>query len=331
LEVTGEVLFTSSSALDQFETNVASRSFDFRGNTPGNRVLTVHPGVNAGISYGNVVVDFYGNDGAASVNGFTMLRNGYIGMGTGAPLSGLDLTRSMGVQTEAVTTTATLDGSHNVVLASDASGSFTITLPAASSNSRRTYYIKKTNSSENEITIDGNGAETIDGVITKKLYVQYDAVRIVCDGSNWHIIADERIPHICVLKRNTTQALPTITATFIDFNNEILDVGGIGDIATNHRIDIKRAGKYVITALATLPVADQDYIIVRIFINNAERCFSLVHNSGAAGWTSAATTMTVSLAAGDYVELKLEHNFGSDVNTLASSVVNPTLTVTEIR
>jgi len=38
------------------------------------------------------------------------------------------------------------------------------------------------------ITIDGAGSETIDGVATKTLSAQYDAITIVSDGANWHII-----------------------------------------------------------------------------------------------------------------------------------------------
>ena len=150
----------------------------------------------------------------------TIQNDGDVGISTTTPASGLDVQTSMGLAHAVVNTTpVTLDQDDNVVLVDDAGADRTINLPPASSNSGKVYYIKKTNSSENEITIDGNSTETIDGALTVVLYVQYDAIRILCDGANWHIIADERIPHRCLLERNTAQSISSNTVTDINFNN----------------------------------------------------------------------------------------------------------------
>ena len=50
------------------------------------------------------------------------------------------------------------------------------------------YTIKKTDSSANSIIIDGNAAETIDGELTQSTNVQYTAIKIVSNGSNWLVI-----------------------------------------------------------------------------------------------------------------------------------------------
>lgn len=85
------------------------------------------------------------------------------------------------------TTTYTATTSDDVILCSGSA--FTVTLYAASGNSGKQLIIKKTDSSlTNIITIDGNASETIDGATTKKLCTQYETMRIVCDGSNWHIV-----------------------------------------------------------------------------------------------------------------------------------------------
>lgn len=68
------------------------------------------------------------------------------------------------------------------------SAGFTITLPAAASNTGKVFYIKKIDSSANAVTIDGNASETIDGAATVTITLQYESLTIVCDGSNWHII-----------------------------------------------------------------------------------------------------------------------------------------------
>ncbi len=65
----------------------------------------------------------------------------------------------------------------------------TISLPAAADVSGHIYFIKKTDSSGNDVTVDPNGSETIDGETTYVLEDQYDSIVIQSDGSNWHIIA----------------------------------------------------------------------------------------------------------------------------------------------
>jgi len=87
-----------------------------------------------------------------------------------------------------ITTDTTLTSSYYMVLCNASSNSITITLPAASNNNRRIYNIKKTDSTGNSITIDGNASETIDGTLTKSLNLQYESLTIICDGSNWHIM-----------------------------------------------------------------------------------------------------------------------------------------------
>jgi hypothetical protein len=63
----------------------------------------------------------------------------------------------------------------------------TVTLEAAASAIKRRIDIKKLGGTANVI-IDGNGAETIDGATTITLTMQYEAVTLVSDGSNWFIL-----------------------------------------------------------------------------------------------------------------------------------------------
>ena len=266
----------------------------------------------------------------------TIQNDGDVGISTTTPASGLDVQTSMGLAHAVVNTTpVTLDQDDNVVLVDDAGADRTINLPPASSNSGKVYYIKKTNSSENEITIDGNSTETIDGALTVVLYVQYDAIRILCDGANWHIIADERIPHRCLLERNTAQSISNNTVTDINFNNELIDVGGIGDPTTNFRIDIKRAGDYLITGFVALPsIDDQDNIVTRIKINGANRLFLRTSLSDDATGNRDVTgnpSGVFNLSAGDFVEISVWHNEGSAIDTRTLTSLKCSLSVQEIR
>jgi uncharacterized protein (TIGR02145 family) len=67
-------------------------------------------------------------------------------------------------------------------------GPYTVTLPAAASNAGKVYYIKNISSTNVTITLDGNASETIDGSTTYGLGLYKHAVRIICDGSRWHIL-----------------------------------------------------------------------------------------------------------------------------------------------
>lgn len=88
----------------------------------------------------------------------------------------------------AKTTTYTADPADDVITCSTSGGAWTLTLPAAASNTGKTFYIKKTSSDVTALTIDGNASETIDGATTTTLNTQYEAILIQCDGSNWHVL-----------------------------------------------------------------------------------------------------------------------------------------------
>ena len=65
-----------------------------------------------------------------------------------------------------------------------------LTLPTAQVVDGRTIVIKDAggNAGTNNITIDTQGAETIDGAATSVINTDYDSVTLYCDGTNWFII-----------------------------------------------------------------------------------------------------------------------------------------------
>ena len=72
------------------------------------------------------------------------------------------------------------------------SAAFTVTLPTASSaGDGFEITVKKTDSSENAITVDGDGSETIDGATTISIATQYQSAVLRSDGSNWHVHAEK--------------------------------------------------------------------------------------------------------------------------------------------
>ena len=67
------------------------------------------------------------------------------------------------------------------------SGGYSVTLPPVADSKDRVLVFKRFTTASN-VTIDGNGSETIDGATTKVLAADYVSIIMVCDGDEWHII-----------------------------------------------------------------------------------------------------------------------------------------------
>ncbi len=76
----------------------------------------------------------------------------------------------------------------SLLLVSASAAAVTVTLPAAAKSLNRTLHIKKTDSSANAVTIDGNASETIDGALTASLTTQWQSRTLQCDGAAWFLI-----------------------------------------------------------------------------------------------------------------------------------------------
>ena len=87
-----------------------------------------------------------------------------------------------------VNANTTLNTDHHTVLVNTNSADRVITLPAASGSTGRVYVVKKIDAAANSVTVDANGAETIDGAANTVLSSQWDYVTVQCDGSAWYII-----------------------------------------------------------------------------------------------------------------------------------------------
>lgn len=104
------------------------------------------------------------------------------------PLNKIILVGSIDVSQETLASSATLDNTQFVILADATSGVISLSLPPSTGIDGRTYHIKKTDSSSNAVTINPSGAETLDGELTVDLDIQYEALHIITDGSNWSVL-----------------------------------------------------------------------------------------------------------------------------------------------
>lgn len=92
------------------------------------------------------------------------------------------------LQNETITSNATLDETHHIVYVDTTSGVVTVTLPS-SAKSGQTYIIKdKGNANNNNITVDTQGSETIDGSGSITITTNYQSETITFDGTNYFTI-----------------------------------------------------------------------------------------------------------------------------------------------
>ncbi len=80
------------------------------------------------------------------------------------------------------------NGFDVIIIADATSGAFSVNLPAAAGNGGKIYYIKKIDSTVNNVTVDPNGSETIDDETTKIIINQYTTMMIVSDNNEWWIL-----------------------------------------------------------------------------------------------------------------------------------------------
>lgn len=260
--------------------------------------------------------------------------DGDVGVGIASPLSLFHLEGSLGLNVTTITATTTLNDTHNIVLCNNSSD-IDVDLPASSSNTDKVYYIKKIGNNANTVTIDPNGAETIDGATTLILYVRYDAVRIVSDGSNWHVISDELRPHVAKMTRDSSQSITQNTLTKIAFDTEKFDVGGIADSVTNDRFTIRRDGKYFVAASWTTAAAVSNIALEATVCNGGgtTRLEGNQFNPGSSLSTvaSASVSTILDLSANDIIEFCVQQTDVGALNTHANDAFEPKMVVKEVR
>lgn len=92
------------------------------------------------------------------------------------------------VSTVGVTGNYTATSTDTVIMA-NCSSACTVTLPTASGIGGRSYTVKMLNAaSAGNVTVGTTSSQTIDGVTTQVLFMQYTSITVISDGSNWSIL-----------------------------------------------------------------------------------------------------------------------------------------------
>lgn len=141
-------------------------------------------------------------------------------------------------------TTATLGRMH---VCSGTAADYTVTLPTAVGNAGKMIGFRMSSALTRFVTIDGNGAETIDGLATRVMWSLESAI-LMSDGTQWTKIAGKARPMICALYRGTAQAAATGTWVKCQLDTTLVDnTTRMADL-TNFRAFIRRESYYVMSA-----------------------------------------------------------------------------------
>ena len=104
--------------------------------------------------------------------------------------SGVDLTEIIVLGNTAISadyTITDIDGVQHLQVTTGASD-ITVTMPTLADNPVRAIYVTKVDSGAGTVIIDGEGAETISGEITKTIVFQYTTAQIKAGTTEWLLI-----------------------------------------------------------------------------------------------------------------------------------------------
>ena len=172
----------------------------------------------------------------------------------------------------------------------------TLTLPTSADNDERVILIMNIHASGWTI-VDGEGAETINGLTTINLYSQYDYISVKSDGSNW-----------VVLKHNINIRTGWLT------RSDWTDVH-LGSISLNYDnlTGVFEVGEIVsedTTSAQGVVMSDSGSVLVLKDVSGGSTS-GFVNNNGLTGGTSGATALVNGSTKN--VDSDLIHNYG--INT----------------
>ena len=100
------------------------------------------------------------------------------------------------------------DHTNSLILVDASAAAVTVNLPSAAlTSSKFRFTVKKIDSSENTVTIDADGADTVDGVATFVLTEENEANELVCDGvSAWFVSASFIPDLVTMIEENATRS-----------------------------------------------------------------------------------------------------------------------------
>jgi len=129
----------------------------------------------------------------------------------------------------------------------------------------------------------------------------------------------------CRVYHDASQSIPSVTDTVLAFNSERWDTDSMHDPVTNNsRITIKTAGKYIIFVHIEFQANDTGYRQMHLLLNGATYlAFQEQPTSGSGDPARLSLFTTWNFAADDYVQVRVRHNAGVNLNVISGSAYTP--------
>lgn len=139
---------------------------------------------------------------------------------------------------------------------------------------------------------------------------------------------------ICLVYRNTTQSLPTSTATTITFNTVTLDPYSMWDSIGGQKITIPSNGVYFVSAqvLVLASALSNGWVSMIIFKNATDYvAYSYSIVAGGSNYVSVNASAYVSLSTSDYLTASCTNLTGTTFGTIATGGLAPLFQVVKVR
>lgn len=198
--------------------------------------------------------------------------------------------------------TITIADATKIIAVDSTTGAATITLLAAAvAGDGFEVTVKKTDSSSNAVTIDGDGSETIDGSATYAITRQYEATSIRSDGTNWLILSRTALNNI---SEDTTPQL----GGDLDANGSQIQWSQGADVASATALAVLTDGNYFdvtgTTTITSINTTGGAGTVIKLHFDGA---LTLTHHATNLILPSGANITT---AAGDEAEF-VEYGSGT--------------------
>lgn len=207
----------------------------------------------------------------------------------------------------------------------DASGgAITITLPLVSTVPNQRFIFIKVDSSDNKITLDGNGAESINGDLTQRIISEFDSMGLIPNASKWFVLNGHFNSKTLVVDRvgSGSQVIASGSPVVAALDNVVVDSGNFYDGVTNFDWTPGNGVFQMIISVRLLQLDTNDFVEVCLRKNGANiacnRVFATTNNQDVTVEINNLDSNT-DPTPGVY-DLTIEHNQGGNLN-LSDDVV----------
>jgi hypothetical protein len=203
------------------------------------------------------------------------------------------------------------DDGYNTIQCNPTGGNLTVTFPTAADNTNRFLKVFVSHVG-GKVTVDGEGAETINGSLTQILQSQHDYIDTYCDGTEWFILSSQQIIDTGWMNSSDIQnrSLGCVPVTYDNLTGT--------PILGERVIEYSDAGRTTATGVEGVIQTDSGTVFV---LKNVEGG-GVFTNNFYLGCETSGATMDVNEVSGSNknTDNDLLHEFGKNIRDLETKI-----------